>query len=417
MSQSVEFALREVPQSQRRGLYSISLVLLSFTFFTGTMFAGGKLGLSFRFIDMLWIAFIGNALLAIYAAVLAFISCRSGLNAVLLGRFCFGQVGSRLSDMILGGAELGWYAWGTAALAISLCGLWGWPDWVKYLLMIGLGFGFCTTALMGVNGLNLLSFFSVPLMLVLLIISIVKATYHVGGWESLITIMPEHSMSWSTAITVVFGSFASGATQATNWTRLSRSGKAAVTSSFFSFFIGNGVMIIAGGWCAIVYQQTDIVTVMILQGLSFMAIVMLCINLWNVQGPTLYNVSAAACHLIRTDPRQATTLICAAIGILLAVSGISDMLVPFLGLLGALIPPIGGVIMADFWFVHRGHYPPLDETSLPNFNLRGVLAYVIGALIACGSPWIAPVVGIIASAVAYIALECCRKSSWNGCRP
>ncbi|OSM98515.1 hypothetical protein AU490_08385 [Lonsdalea populi] len=116
MSEPNEFPLSETPQNQRKGLFSISMVLFSFTFFTGTMFAGGKLGVAFPLVDMLWIATIGNLLLALYAASLGLIAARSGLNSVLMGRFCFGEAGSKLSDFLLGFAELGWYAWSTASL-------------------------------------------------------------------------------------------------------------------------------------------------------------------------------------------------------------------------------------------------------------------------------------------------------------
>ena len=44
MSNSNDFPLVEAPASGRKGVFSISMVLFSFTFFTGTMFAGGKLG-------------------------------------------------------------------------------------------------------------------------------------------------------------------------------------------------------------------------------------------------------------------------------------------------------------------------------------------------------------------------------------
>ncbi len=44
-------------------------------------------------------------------------------------------------------------------------------------------------------------------------------------------------------------------------------------------------MIVAGAWCAIVYQQADIVEVLILQGLSVAAVIMLCLNLLTIQGP------------------------------------------------------------------------------------------------------------------------------------
>ena len=404
MSSPGDFPLSETPRSARKGLLSISMVLFSFTFFTGTMFAGGKLGMAFNFVDMLWIAAIGNTLLALYAAALALIASRSGLNTVLMGRLCFGEAGSRLSDFLLGFAELGWYAWGTATVAIVLVKMLGLAEGFTLPLMVFFGMGFSITAIIGYKGLDVLSRVSVPLMFVLLIVSMYIATQHVGGFSGLAAVIPQQTMTVSAAITMVFGTFASGATQATNWTRLSRSGRIAVTASVVSFLLGNGLMIVAGAWCAMVYQQADIVEVMMLQGLSFAAVVMLCLNLWTIQGPTIYNVAAATCHLVRSERRRTMTLLAAAVGVLLAMGGMYEMLIPFLVLLGSVIPPIGGVIMADFWFRHRGKYPALASVQLPRYNLAGLTAYAVGALLAYLSPWIAPLVGIGASAIVYIVL-------------
>ena len=404
MSSPGDFPLSEAPRSARKGLLSISMVLFSFTFFTGTMFAGGKLGMAFNFVDMLWIAAIGNTLLALYAAALALIASRSGLNTVLMGRFCFGEAGSRLSDFLLGFAELGWYAWGTATVAIVLVKMLGLAEGFTLPLMVFFGMGFSITAIIGYKGLDVLSRVSVPLMFVLLIVSMYIATQHVGGFSGLAAVIPQQTMTVSAAITMVFGTFASGATQATNWTRLSRSGRIAVTASVVSFLLGNGLMIVAGAWCAMVYQQADIVEVMMLQGLSFAAVVMLCLNLWTIQGPTIYNVAAATCHLVRSERRRTMTLLAAAVGVLLAMGGMYEMLIPFLVLLGSVIPPIGGVIMADFGVRHRGNYPALASVQLPRYNLAGLTAYAVGALLAYLSPWIAPLVGIGASAIVYIVL-------------
>ncbi|MCA8098151.1 cytosine permease [Burkholderia contaminans] len=399
-----EFALSEVPLEKRTGFLSITMVLLSFTFFTGTMFAGGKIGVAFDVVSMIQIAVIGNLLLAAYAASLALIAARSGLNAVLMGRFCFGEVGSKLSDFLLGFAELGWYAWGTATVAIVLVKLLGWPASLTTPLMILFGFGFSITAIIGYRGMDVLSRVSVPLMFVLLMTSMWIATRDIGGWAGLKHVVPTHPMQFSAAVTMVIGTFASGATQATNWTRLARSARSAVTASMIGFFAGNGLMIIAGAYCAIVYQQADIVEVMMLQGLSIAAVVMLCLNLWTIQGPTMYNVAAAGCHLLRTERRRTLVLVGAAIGIVLAVGGMYELLIPFLVLLGSIIPPVGGVIMADYWYRHRGTYPSLATARLPRFNLVGLAAYPIGAILAYTSPWIAPIVGIAASAAAYIVL-------------
>ncbi len=132
---------------------------------------------------------------------------------------------------------------------------------------------------------------------------------------------------------------------------------------------------------------------LILQGLSVAAVIMLCLNLLTIRGPTIYNVSAAACHLLRSERRRTLTLAAAGVGIVLAIGGMYEMLIPFLVLLGSIIPPIGGVILADYWFARGGRYPLLQNARLPRFNWLGLGAYAAGAVVAYLSPWIAPLVG------------------------
>ena len=399
-----DYPLSEVPSGARQGLFSTAILLFGFTFFTATMFAGGTIGMAFDFTTLLWAAVIGNLLLGLYAAVLGLIACRSGLNSVLMGRFCFGEVGSKRSDMLLGFTQIGWYAWGTATIAIVLVKILGLPESLTIPLMVLFGFGFCVTAFIGYKGLDLLSRVAVPAMLVLLVASLWIATRDIGGMAGLLAVQPKESMSLSMAITLVFGTFVSGATQATNWTRFAKSGRVAVLASLFGFFIGNGLMIIAGAYGAIVYQQPDVVEVLVLQGLSMAAVIMLFLNLWTTQDNTIYNFAAAGCNLLRTGKRKTVTLAGAAIGTLLAIGGMYEMLIPFLILLGSIIPPIGGVIMADFFYGHRARYPKLADVRLPTFNWVGLGAYLIGALSAYFSPWVAPLVGIAVAAVAYVVL-------------
>ncbi|HHW63075.1 MAG TPA: cytosine permease [Rhodocyclaceae bacterium] len=399
-----DYPLSEVPAGARKGLLSTSILLFGFTFFTATMFAGGKMGMAFDFKTLIWASIVGNLLLGLYAAVLGYIACRSGLNSVLMGRFCFGERGSKLSDFVLGFTQIGWYAWGTATIALVLVKLLDLPQGWTIPLMVLFGFGFSLTAFIGYKGLDMLSRVAVPAMLLLLLWSMWIATRDAGGLEGLLAIEPQESMSWHMAITLVFGTFVSGATQATNWTRFARDGKTAVLSSLVGFFIGNGLMILVGAYGAIVYQQPDIVEVMVLQGLSIAAVVMLFLNIWTTQDNTIYNFAAAGCNLLRKDRRGEITLIGAGVGTLLAIGGMYDMLIPFLILLGSIIPPIGGVIVADFFHAHKGRYPRLADTTLPRFNPVGLGAYGLGALSAFVSPWVAPLVGIVVAALSYVLL-------------
>jgi purine-cytosine permease-like protein len=71
-----DYPLMEVPQNKRRGLLPMAFILLGFTFFTATMWAGGTLGTAFSFSELLLIILVGNFLLGSYAvaSMAAFIS-------------------------------------------------------------------------------------------------------------------------------------------------------------------------------------------------------------------------------------------------------------------------------------------------------------------------------------------------------
>lgn len=396
-----DYPLSEVPPHARKGLASLAMVLLGFTFFTATMFAGGKLGVAFGFADLLWVIALGNLLLGLYAAALGHIACRSGLNSVLMGRFAFGERGSKLCDLILGFTQIGWYAWGTATAAVVLGRYFGLEQGAVLALMAVFGLGFCATAYIGYRGLEILSWIAVPAMALLLILSMSVTTAKAGGLAGLLAIQPSASLDLSTAITLVFGTFVSGATQATNWTRFARSTRVAVLASLIGFFIGNGLMVLIGAYGAIVYQQPDVVEVLMLQGFATAALAMLLLNIWSTQDNTIYNFAVAGCNLVRTSRRKTVTLAGALIGTALAVLGMYDLLVPYLVLLGTVIPPIGGVIVADFWLRHRGRYPLLAEARLPDYNWPGLAAYGLGTIAAFGSPWVAPLVGIGVAALGY----------------
>jgi len=399
-----DYPLSEVPKSARKGLLSTSAVLLGFTFFTATMWAGGSLGQAFPIGQLLLIILIGNLLLGAYAASLAYIACQSGLNSVLMGRFCFGEKGSKLSDFILGFTQIGWYAWGTATISLVLVRTTGMPDWLEIPLMVLFGFGFCVTAMIGYKGMDWLSRFAVPAMMLFILISLFTGLVDVQGFTGLGQKTPSENMSVAAAITVIIGTFISGGTQATNWSRFAKTPKIAVIATLAAFFIGNGLMVLTGALGTMIYQQADIVDVLIAQGFVSIAVLMLFLNIWTTQDNTIYNFAVAGCNLLRTEKRRLVTVGGAAIGTVLAVGGMYNLLIPFLVLLGTFIPPMGGVIMADFWLKHKGQYPSLATAQLPDFNRRGLTAYVIGATAAYFSPLLPPLVGVLVAAGSYALL-------------
>ncbi|TVQ74514.1 MAG: cytosine permease [Oceanospirillales bacterium] len=403
--QTTDYPLSEVPKDKRKGLLSISLLLMGFTFFTSTMWAGGAIGKAFSFQELLMAILVGNLLLGVYAAALGYIACKSGLNTALMSRFCFGELGSKLSDIILGFTQIGWYAWGTATIAIVLVKTTGISELYEIPLMIFFGFAFCLTAMVGYKGMDLLSRIAVPAMMLFILISLYNGLLDVGGFNGLMSTSATESMGFAAAITVIIGTFISGGTQATNWSRFASSPKVAVIATLAAFFVGNGLMVLTGALGTLIYQQADIVDVMIAQGFVVLAVLMLFLNIWTTQDNTIYNFAVAGCNLMRTDKRRLITVCGAIVGIILAVGGMYNLLIPFLILLGTFIPPIGGVIMADFWIKHRGNYPLLKEVELPNFNWVGLISYAVGSGIALISPFIPPIVGVFSAMLCYAIIS------------
>lgn len=406
-----DYPLSAVPQNNRKGMLPTAMVLTGFTFFTATMFAGGKIGGALSFSEVILAVIVGNLLLGCYAAALAYIAYKSGLNTVLMGRFCFGEKGSKLSDFILGFTQIGWYAWGVATIALVLIKTLNLSESLAVPMMIFFGFAFCATAMLGYRGLDYLSRIAVPAMMLFILISLYQGLIDAGGLSSVYQQEPTGQMNFMTAITVIIGTFISGGTQATNWSRFAKSGKVAVIATLTAFFLGNGLMVITGALGSLIYSQADIVDVMIAQGSITLAILMLFLNLWTTQDNTIYNFSVAGCNLLRTEKRRTVTLVGAAIGTLLALGGMYNYLIPYLILLGTFIPPLGGVILADFWLKHKGFYPAIDEESQVNFNIVGLASYFIACICAYFSPILAPVVGVFIAVAAYWVLTIISSKS------
>lgn len=393
--------LGELPDKDRQGMFSMMVVLLGFTFFTSTMFAGGQIGPHYKFFpDLLIVIIIGNLLLGIYVAILAYAAQKTGYNSVVLARYSFGDKGSKLVDVLFALTQIGWYAWGTATIAIVFTKMLGLSQSWTIPLMIFFGFAFSLTSYIGYKGIEMLSNIAVPAMAVLIFWSFGIGFQDVGGFVGFGK-EPEVAMSFTTALTLVFGTFVSGGTQSTNWTRFAKTPKIAIVASLVAFFIGNGFMIFAGAFGGYVYQQPDIVEVLVLQGLQVPAIILLFFNVWTTQDNSIYSASVAGCNFFRTEKRGLMNLGGAAISTALAIAGMYNWLVPYLVIMGTVIPPIGGVIMADYYVKHKRKYPKLAKVEMKTFNYTGLIAYALGAVIAYVSPGVAPINGIIAAFIAY----------------
>jgi cytosine permease len=321
-----------------------------------------------------------------------------------MSRFSFGNVGSRWVDFILGFTQIGWYAVTNAFVADALTNLLGLPAGLSWVLIIIATYGFCVTAYIGYNAMDWLSRLAVPAMLVLIVVSLFLGVRDAGN---LLELQPSQEMTFGAALAISIGTFISGGTQSTNWSRFANSGKNAVLSTLLAFSLINGLLIFTGAFCTLVYGTDDLIQAMAQQGLLVLGLLLLILNVWTTQDNTIYAFSVAGTNFFRTTKRHAFVLGGATLALVFALTGIYEGLINYLIFLGAVIPPVGGIIMTDFWLRHQGRFPSLD-TRLPAFNWAGVIAYVVASIVAYWSSQvnlgIAPLNGVIVAAVLYAIL-------------
>src|SRR5699024_9562022 len=78
--------------------------------------------------------------------------------------------------------------------------------------------------------------------------------------------------------------------------------------------------------------------------------------------------------------------------------------VGFLNILGSTLPPIGAIILADFFILNRAHYKPFKKMIFKNINLIAIVAWIFGIAADALVPGIPPINALIDSAIVHVAV-------------
>lgn len=401
-----DYPIDPVPSTARRSLFSLAIVLLGFTFFTPTMLAGAQVGAAFSFSTLLWVLLLGSAVLGVYVGLIGGIGARTGLTTVMMCRYALGTTGSKLASLLLGGTQVGWYGVTVATLAGLTASALSWEGrGTEIVLMVAGGAIMGVTAYYGYKGMYALSLVSVPLLVILAGWVTWRSVDEVGGWGGFTAIEPTSTMTLAVAVTVIVGTFASGGTQAPNWTRFARTPLSGFWACLVAFLVGELLMLFFGAIGALAFGEGDFVLVLYQLGLVGWGLVFLVANLWTTNDNTAYNFGVAGAEIANSRSKKPFVVGGVILGTLLAVTGIYDNLIEYLVWLGILIPPLGGVVIGDFLARWRGGMP--SGVALPAVEWRNLAVYVLAAVAAWWSneaQWfIPPVVGVLV-AVAGVLL-------------
>lgn len=392
-----DYSLEAVPESARKGFWNMFFVMVGFTFFSASMSVGAKLGNGLDLSGFIWACIIGGVILSAYCGVLAFIGASTGMTMDLLCRRAFGTKGSYLSSFLLGFTQIGWFGVGVAMFSIPAAELLGVNEWV---LTIIAGLLMTATAAIGMKGLEIVAYISVPLIVILGVYSMITAGVEGGGLAAIFG-QSAGKISLFTGVGYVIGSFISGGTATPNFIRFAKNRKVAVWTTVIAFFLGNTLMFCFGAIGGAFTGKEDIFYVMIAQGLAIPALIVLGANIWTTNNNALYTGGLGLAN-ITGKPMKYLTWVAGIIGTALAI-WLYYNFCGWLNVLNCALPPIGMIVILDY-FKNRSKYEGKHTEAVVNwFNVLGIIA---AAAVANFLHWgIAAVNAMVVSAIFFFIGE------------
>ena len=99
---------------------------------------------------------------------------------------------------------------------------------------------------------------------------------------------------------------------------------------------------------------------------------------WTTNTGNAYMSGLAACKMfsIKDSKRPLVTMICGMLGVLMAIAGLADFLNTYISILGAVVPPIMGVVICDYWVICKAKKE--NWSPVRGINWIGIIAWVIG---------------------------------------
>lgn len=396
----IDYSEMPVPQSERRSMLTMFMIMLGFTFFSASMWVGQELAAGLDFTGFVVSLILGGVVLGVYTGLLGYVGAKTGMSLDLLARKAFGVKGSYLPSAMISFTQIGWFGVGLAMFAIPVANeLLGGSEAAKWGLVILAGVCMTSSAYFGIQSLTLVSYIAVPLVAVLGTVAMVMAVASGNG-----TLIDQFAKSSGTLTVIggaglVIGSFVSGGTATPNFSRFAKSGKSGAITTIVAFFIGNSLMFLFGAVAYVYVGGNDIFEVMLNLGLFYMAVLVLGLNIWTTNDNALYTAGLGLANIFG-QKKKPMVLISGIIGTVAAV-WLYNNFCDWLNVLNCTLPPVGIILVIDY-FLNRKEYDTVETSKVVNwYSVAGV---VLGAVVANIVHWgVASINGMAVAAVCYLA--------------
>ncbi len=367
-----EWAERRVPGSERLGVWEPATVWIGFAIAFSIAFIGSQIYFGLGMPEALYAIVIGNVFLAIYSSLIAVASVDGGLNFPLQMKEAFGKKGALLPIAVVGLLVNGWYAFQAWLAADVIRAAWD-PSW--YLLVVGVVILFGLPSLIGVGAMSdVVEKLVIPIM-VLFAAYILFAQVIPAGTSILSQPAPGESIPFFVGVGLTWGTFAVSGTATGDIVRFAEDSKQAVLATIIAFLICNTSMMVLGALSAAALNSLDPYFGMIGLLGSIPVVAVAVVSLWSTCDACHYNATMSYTNLSSIISWRIAGVIGILAALITATTEVISNLENWLNLISILVPPIGGIIIADYFLLRRGF--GYAETRVANYNWAAITSFAV----------------------------------------
>ena len=399
---SSDFEVTAVPQSGRKSLWTLVFIFAGWGLNSSEIISGGTIAAPLGLTKGVVAIIIATAVNCALAVLLAVPGAKKGLGFALMTRHTYGNIGSKIPSVVISVVHFGWYGILTALLANVAIQVM--PSLNFKIVAIVAGLAIAVVAAVGIKATAIIGYLAVPCVLIVGLIGVFKLT------GSASTFMPGTGGSTiPMGISQGVGAFAVGSLLACDIARFSRTKGQAALGVCIGLFIGLGFVRVLGAMSVLTTGQPDIVLAFAALGMAGAAFLFLFLNIVSTTDNILYSTGLSLSNIFRWN-RVYLTLIAGVLGTVVAVMGLDKFFGAWLNFLASIIPPMGGVVIADYYFVKRRDFCELEDIKCP-FNVFALIAWACGIAAAMLNIWCPAIDGLIASILVYVILMYAVKKS------
>ena len=223
--QKNDWSTAPVPKEYRRSDYGVVVTLVGQIIALSGIYIGagmvGGLTLTQAFIATL----LGSCILAVLGGFLSWIGTKTGVGLSMLLRESFGTIGSYIVSVMLLLVAVGFFGYQATFFGATIHAMFPGGGWFTSQTAAGVwgGLLMMTTALIGYKGIEWLSKWASPLILIMCVLSCIFAIVKIGSLDAFNSITIGFSgMTVPSAVVAVVGGYAFGACLQPDFSRMGK---------------------------------------------------------------------------------------------------------------------------------------------------------------------------------------------------